>query len=483
MDFWNNPILVSTVRSRLRGGYLLHVLALYPVLLLMLGATVPLVYPKLLLDWPYYGFTALMILQFAGSGLVATASASHSLKAEVVNQTLDFLRLTPLTPAQILVGKMLGETSLAFFAAVASFPVAVVCWAIGGIDIISVILLYINLLLYVLLCGAAGLTMRLELRDDKRVDSVSMLALSGWMSAIPILSTLSLELPYRVLALSLMPILMIVLTFFVLHVMIRTLESPFNPPVSKATAYVLLLMFDAVAGATIALFLPASVGPRLAVSGVGPKLVAFWSCHLMASAYVISGVTPWREALRTWVWRYRGRVPFWRDAWFGNRSPNRYAVFVDVALGLLTYAAVFLPILYVIEGEKAMRGNVEALWGAPLLATVLILAYGAVFQWNSLIFGRSGNGIIVLFVACLVAPYYIGLIEDVGWLTYVSPIPHFTQWFAERPGEVEMLLIPLAPLGGLQFLAESSFAARMRYLGRVVDRKLQTMGVTPPPGR
>jgi ABC-type multidrug transport system permease subunit len=469
IDFWNNPILVSTVRSRLRGGYLLHVLALYPVLLLMAGATVPLVYPKLLVDWPYYGFIALLVLQFAGSGLVATASASHSLKAEVVNQTLDFLRLTPLSPAQILVGKMLGETSLAFFAAVASFPVAVVCWAVGGVDIVTLILLYINLLLYVLLCGAAGLTMRLEVRDDKRVDSVSMLALSGWMSAIPILSTLSLDLPHRVVALTLLPIVMLVLTFFVLHVMIRTLESPFNPPVSKAVAYVLLLAFDAAAAAAIAWFLPA---------GVGPKLVAFWSAHLLASTYMISGVTPWREALRTWAWRYRGRVPFWRDAWFGDRSPNRLTVFVDVAIGLFTYAAVFLPILYAVEGEKELRANVEGLWGAPLLSSVLVWAYGAVFQWNSLIFGRSGNGIVALFIACLVAPYYIGLIEDVEWITHVSPIPHFTQWFAERPGKVEMLLVPLGLLVALELLAESSFAARMRYLGRVVDRKLHTMGVT-----
>jgi hypothetical protein len=362
---------------------------------------------------------------------------------------------------------------------VASFPVAIVCWAIGGVDLISVILLYINLLLYVLFCGAAGLTMRVELRDDKRVDTISILALSGLLSAIPILSTLSLDLPRRVVALAVLPIVMLVLILFVLHVMIRTLESPFNPPVGKAVAYVLLLVFDGLAAAAIALFLPAGVGPRLPVSGVGPKLVVFWCVHLMASTYVISGVTPWREVLRTWAWRYRGRVPFWRDAGFGNRSPNRLAVLMDVAIGLLTYAAVFLPILYVIEGEKALGSNVEALWGAPLLATVLVLAYGAVFQWNSLIFGRSGNGIIVLFVAALVAPYYIGLIEEVGLLMYVSPIPHFTQWFSEKPGQVEMLLIPLALLGGLQFLAETSFSARMRYLGRVVERKLQTMGVTP----
>jgi hypothetical protein len=478
MDFWNNPILVSTIRNRLRGGYMLHVLALYPVVLLMLGAAVPIFYPQVLNDWPHYGFVALMILQFAGSGLVATASASHSLKTEVVNQTLDFLRLTPLRPWQILVGKMLGEASLPFFAAVASLPVAVFCWAVGGTDILTLILLYINLLLYVLLCAAAGLTMRLELRDDKRVDSISALSLSGWMAAIPILSTLSMELPYRLAVLSLVPVLTVVMIFFILHVMARTLESPFNPPVSKAVAYGMLLAVDLGAAVAIALFPPLATGA---------KIVAFWGVHLAASAYVISAVTPWREVLRTWSWRFRGRVPAWRDAWLGNRSENWPAVLVDVLTGALVYGLVFLPVLYVVEGEKSLHANFEAIWGAPLLSSMLILTYGALFQWNSLIFGRSGNAMIVLFIACLIGPYYLGLIEEVGWIAQLSPFAHYTRWFGEKPealnamfraqaGDFDMLPILLVTLGLVAVLARSSFRARMRYMARVVDRKLEKMG-------
>ena len=244
-------------------------------------------------------------------------------------------------------------------------------------------------------------------------------------------------------------------------------------------AYGMLLVVDLGAAVALALF------PPLVTGG---KIVAFWGVHLAASAYVISAVTPWREVLRTWSWRFRGRVPAWRDAWLGNRSENWPAVLVDALTGVAVYGLVFLPVLYLVEGEKSLQGNFEALWGAPLLSSVLIRLYGALFQWNSLIFGRSGHAMIVLFIAGLIAPYYLGLIEQVGWLAQLSPFAHYTRWFGEKPdafnaifradiGDFDMLPILLVILGLVAFLARTSFRARMRYLARVVDRKLEKMGV------
>lgn len=468
LDFWNNPILVSTLRTRLRSGFVLHALAFYPLFLLMIGAAVPLFYPKAAADMPYYGFVILMIMQFAGCGLVSTASTSHSMKSEVVNQTLDFLRLTPLTPWQILLGKLLGEVTVPFFVAVASFPVALVCWTAGGVDLFTLSLLYANLLVYVLLCGSAGLVMRLEFREDKRVDTVSLLALSGWFAALPILSALSLDLPGRLLVLLLLLPVMIGMAFFNLHVMARTLQSPLNPPVRRAFGYAIVLLLDILfAGA--AAFLPRE--PAACA-------VFYWSAHLLVSAYLIQGVTPWREVLRTWCWRFRGSAAPLRDAWLGDRSGNGLAVLTAAMLGLLAYMLVFLPLAFAFDSRVELASNATGLWAIPLLSLMILLAYGYLFQWNSLIFGRSGNFVILLFVAGLVAPYYIGIIEEITWFSQLSPFAHYVHWM-DNPshGLLDLFPVVLIGLALVAFLARTSFAARMRYMNRVVDRKLGKMGV------
>src|SRR5207245_2143295 len=88
---------------------------------------------------------------------------------EVAKQTLDFQRISSLSARQILLGKLLAESATPFFLAVSTFPVGVLCFALSDDRVTLPILLlaYANLLLNILLCGALGLVMQLELRGNK----------------------------------------------------------------------------------------------------------------------------------------------------------------------------------------------------------------------------------------------------------------------------------------------------------------------------
>jgi hypothetical protein len=485
MDFWNNPILATAVRARFRGGYLIHALVLYPLLLMMAGASVPFFFHDIP-EWPRYGFNVLIIVQFGLCGLIATASASHSLKAEVVNQTLDFLRMTPLSPWQILTGKMIGECSFSFFLAVASFPVGVLCWSLGGVELLPFLLLYLNLFVYVPLCASSGLVMRVETREDRRVEGISFLAFAGWGSALPPLVSLALDPAIQCVLLVLVPPLMILATFFNLHVMTRSLASPFNPPVSKRLAYGVLLASDLIAAVVLSEIALVALPFELRA-----RSVVFWAVHLIVSTYLIIGVTPWREALRTWVWRFRGRGSPLRDAWLGDRSANGPAVLTFAGIGLLVFGGVFVPLSIVAEGLPELRRSLPALWGSTALSLVLLLTFGFIFQWNSLIFGRTGSLIVVVFMGALMAPAYLGMVEpSLMWVLELSPLAYYAYWCLD-PNEIakgsgrlwgdsepHFFWVVLLAWAAVAFLAHNSVRARLRWFSRVVDRKLEKMGVS-----
>jgi hypothetical protein len=471
LDFWNNPILVTSVRRQFRGGRLLRLILLYPLILMLCGAAVPYFYPAPAgaqpADWPRYGFIALMFWQFGTCGLLATAAASHSLKSEVTNQTLDFLRLTSLSPRQILIGKLLGAVSLPFFVSVASFPVGVLCWTLGGAELHVLLLMYVNLFVYVLVSGSCGLVMRLELRDDKRVEA-NLMAVGGWCTGLACLGAMSLEEPLRTAALVFLPFPLLLLGYVNFHVMTRTLESPFNPALSKALAYVLALVLGVVA----------AVGANeLFMITPGQRAVIYWSVMLAVVTYLIVGLTAWREVLRSWVWRFRGRVPRHQDEWLGSRSTNTSAVLTLVVIALFCYVLIFLPLAWLAYGNEGVIEEAPALVGTALLSTALLVAFGLIFQWASLIAGRNSQGLVLIFFFALLIPQVVGLIQDLPWLAQLSPYAHYTLWY-QNPEKLPIMLPVLLAvflLGAL--LAWRSHGSLMARMEQAIDRKLEKMGV------
>src|SRR5207253_4465278 len=120
-DFWNNPLVVSAFRRKYRRSGPSQALILWPLTLLVFGMGVPYFRPDISREWPRVAFQVLICLQTLVSGLMAAVSTSVSMKSEVARQTLDFQRITSLSPRQILLGKLCGESAMAFLLAISVF--------------------------------------------------------------------------------------------------------------------------------------------------------------------------------------------------------------------------------------------------------------------------------------------------------------------------------------------------------------------------
>ncbi len=182
LDFWNNPIIVSAFRVRYRRGGFTSGLAPYLIGLTALGAGLEYYQDKLTVPWTSIYYPVLMGFQFLMSGVMASAATAGSMRAEVMNRTLDFQRIATLTPRQILVGKLLGEPAIAYLFSMSTFPLAMWCFLAGGVDFEVMILMYVNLATTLLLCGATGLIGRLELPAGQPMG----LFLSVWAIGMPI---------------------------------------------------------------------------------------------------------------------------------------------------------------------------------------------------------------------------------------------------------------------------------------------------------
>src|SRR5262249_51309050 len=107
---------------------------------------------------------------------------------------------------------------------------------------------------------------------------------------------------------------------------VRQLASSRVPPISKQMSYWAILMVDVAAAAVL-------YDPPFVVSlSPAQRAAAFCLVHLLACLILTMSISPWRECLQSWVWRFRGRRPWFRDHWLGDRSEN--------GLSLVTFAAI-----------------------------------------------------------------------------------------------------------------------------------------------
>ena len=191
LDFWNNPIVVSAFRVKYRKGGIFHLTTFY-MLLLVLGGAVINYYASTFPThpWQQVYFLAIFGLQLIVSPFLAAAATATSLKAEVMNRTLDFQRIAALSPREILVGKLLGEAAPAYLLAIATIPFAVWCWALGvpGLSLLELVLLYVNLLTTTLMFGTYGLLNKLEIAEGK---SAASTVGGGWVWGCVMVSIMS----------------------------------------------------------------------------------------------------------------------------------------------------------------------------------------------------------------------------------------------------------------------------------------------------
>jgi hypothetical protein len=108
-------------------------------------------------------------------------SCAQSVSGERDRKTWDFQRTTRLTPAEILVGKLLGEPVLIYFAVLCATPVTFIAGLAGGLSIGSVISVFVFLAVTSLFLGLGGMWLSTLLESRTRgVGLIGALALYGF---------------------------------------------------------------------------------------------------------------------------------------------------------------------------------------------------------------------------------------------------------------------------------------------------------------
>jgi hypothetical protein len=507
LDFWNNPLVVTAFRVKYRRGGLFGATTLYLAALTLLGVVLEFYNQKLFPGsvWQKNYFLALLGIQYLVSCIAAAATTAASMKSEVTNRTLDFQRIAALSPRQILVGKLLGEPAKAYLLAIASFPLAVWCLILGvpGLTWPSLLLIYLNLFTTMVLFGSLGLIHRLDAQDGKPagaggggvwgllialtwigfttgpalVGFPGFLAVVGLLTPVPVftgvanatpaqftLAFFGQQVPFLVVA----PFAQVLLALLCFRVMVRRVNNTLDPPLGKPMAYAVLVIVDALAAGTFYESGPAALPVEVRTAG-------FCLAHLLTSLLLMTTVTPWRQSLQSWVWRFRGRSPRLWDLWVGDRSENGLVLVTFCGIGLvLCGLLVLLPASR--QGLEIPETKVLTILACTSL---LILAFGAIHQWILLLGGRQGVGLLLTLAAVLVGvPHALGRYYELDVVEALSPSAQFLGWLNARPGVPPLPWYPLVALYGVLTAAVwLSFRRHMGRLERAVDNKLRNMGV------
>jgi hypothetical protein len=505
-DFWNNPQVVSAFRVKYRRGGLFVTTTLYLAALTMLGVVLEYYNQTLFpgLRWQDNYFLALLGIQYLVSCMTAASATASSMKSEVANRTLDFQRIAALTPRQILLGKLLGEPAMAYLLAIASFPLAVWCLILGaaGLTLPILLLIYLNLFTTMVLLGTVGLIHRLDVQEGKPAGGGggiwTMLGVLTWvgfsagpalarfpwfaaavglLTPVPLFRGVASHTPWQpslgffgghVPLLVVAPLAQLLVAFLCFRVMVRRLINPLNPPFGKPMAYAVLMIVDLIASGVLYETGPAADPAEVRVAG-------FCLVHFLTSLLLVINVTPGRQSLQSWVWRFRGRSPRLWDMWLGDRSEN--------GLVLVTFCGIGLVLCGLLVLLPAGLDQIAIPWEAvlPILAStsLLILAFGGIHQWLLFISGGSGVAPLLMLTVILVGiPHAVGHYYHLELVEALSPSAQFISWLNSGPGGPPLPWYPLAILYGvLTAAAWLSFRGHLARLEKAVDHKLQSMGV------
>jgi hypothetical protein len=430
LDFWNNPIVVSAFRVQMRRGGLFTITSIYVLLLVTGGGVMQYYQQRIPGPFPRNYLLALLGVQFAILALMAAITTAASLRQEVTKQTFDFQRIAALSPAQILSGKLLGESALAHLLAIAGIPLGVWCWIMGvaGVSLPVLLLCYLTVATNTLMFGCLGLVQRLTPEAD-RGPSRSRAGATGWAIAATVFfpqamanSTRLLAQPWSAALIGLVtpvavfhgildgnpwhhafnffglqiPLLIVtpcgqlLVAWLVFQSMERGVINPLASAQSKRLAYLVCLATDVlIAGALFEPRIPGGVIPIGLARG--PKLAGFCLAHLVVSLWLAFGVTPGREMLMSWIWRFRGKKGRLADLWLGERSWNSLALVTFALLGVISYGLLMVIPDGLVWGWAWSVAEIRAAWAAPLIMVLLILSLGTFYQWCLAIGSRGGS--------------------------------------------------------------------------------------------
>lgn len=510
LDFWNNPLVVSALRLRIRRGSPVMFMTGY---LLLLGVVCAFIYQYRVnyLDvWPQICLAVVLGVQTVVSGIVAMTSLSASMQAEVLNRTLDFQRIAAISPLKILIGKLFGEAALAFLLIAAALPLVGVLCAAGAAAPWDVAVVYIQVVTTTLAAGAVGMIHPLELPEGKTSGgssprgpavgvSMTMIfvlpsLIGNFASAVqtPAVSALlatftpavgiyglfqdnlwtlrwpffGFGVPFAIVG----PLLQLVLVWIVLIGMRRRMINPQDPALDKTTALFVVALVDLLAAS---LFFDSS--PLAA--DVVVRAAGFVVVHLVVTYIAAAASCPNRRSTESFQWRRRGPYP--PHLWWGDRAVNTAWVIAATLVG----QAVFWGLIVAADARFHADTPWTTLSQLAAAATLLSIALTTLLQFVAMHANKGAFWLVLIaFALASSLPHVAGEYYRNVELLALAPSAHFAGWFG---GDLQLqswryTAMLLAPCGLVAAATLAGQFRRNRYLKAKVDARIRSMQ-TPPP--
>lgn len=195
--FWMNPEFVRNRRAELRPVRAITVAVVIVVICALIGlacwsnaqsARYATVDPDAGHAAALLYYRWLVILQALAITFWTLFSCAQSISGERDRKTWEFQRTTRLTSAEILIGKLLGEPVLVYFAVLCAAPITVLAGLAAGVPLFKVISVYVLLAVTSLFLGLLGLWLSMLLESRTRgVGLLGALGLYGFvLGAFPL---------------------------------------------------------------------------------------------------------------------------------------------------------------------------------------------------------------------------------------------------------------------------------------------------------
>lgn len=147
---WGNPEIIRHMRSRLRRGRLLGTLGLYLLFVLLMAYILFQTNSSANADatqqYAHVLYFVLLGIQYFASLVIGCVICAGSIVAERENQTYDFLRMLPIEPIKLIVGKLIGVPILIYLVLAVTLPLNIICAFLAGLPWSVVLTTYLILI-------------------------------------------------------------------------------------------------------------------------------------------------------------------------------------------------------------------------------------------------------------------------------------------------------------------------------------------------
>jgi hypothetical protein len=349
-------------------------------------------------DWPHWWASILLAISWLLPVLLITGGVyllAKDLYQETKRGTLNFVRLSPQSAAEIFRGKLLGVPILIFLAVAVALPLHFLAALGSGFGLLNAGAWYalIAAIATVFYIAAMFLTLAspavpIAISGLALWLSSSLLSLINWLldtavghdawrSSIPQLHWFYLPITQNLFSFYIFGIgNCLIAIYWLWQSVCRYYQNPHGTLLAKKSSYQLNICMQLW---LVGFGLPLFTGSH-SLSDLVVFLGCVFVCQIGAALVAIGLLTPQRQAIHDWS-RYRRtserkqlwRRDIWQDLWGNDQSPAILALAVNMGIALVVWLP-WCPFAFT-NGYIALKTGISV-----VISAVLLLNYGLLIQ-------------------------------------------------------------------------------------------------------